>query len=425
MSRLVAAGEVVANVILLVPNAMERTPVPVDTNTPVVKLKPFKFNVPAVNVVVPVAVNVNVAAKVVVIPVPLIVNPPIVVLVFGVIVPVPTVAAVNPVNEPPEDNIKLITFTVAAVKLVIAVVPKLRFLNQLRLVNVGTAVPLPVNVKLGAFVIVPPVVPNVYDRAIEASEVNPPVPVYENPVTFAIDNTVLDAPECANTILLDPNVITLVLVLVELNIPVVNVNPPKSNVPAVNVVVLVADKVNAAPKVVVYVGLLIFNAANVVLPALLIVPVPTIFAVKLVNVPLLDNVRLFKFSVVAGTANAVVPKSSLLNQLRLVNVAIAVPLPVNVKLGEISAVPPVVPNVNVLVIFAAAVNPPVPVKLNPVTVAIDRLTAAAVVVDNTMLLVPNAIERVLVLLELNVPIVKSNPPKLSVPNIKIHTDVAV
>jgi hypothetical protein len=63
-----------------------------------------------------------------------------------------------------------------------------------------------------------------------------------------------------------------------------------------------------------------------------------------VNVPPLDKVNPLRFKLVAGTANAVVPKFNMLNQLLVVNVCIAVPLPVNVKLGEYSAEPPVVPN---------------------------------------------------------------------------------
>jgi hypothetical protein len=79
---------------------------------------------------------------------------------------------------------------------------------------------------------------------------------------------------------------------------------------------------------------------------------------------------------------------------------------------------------NVLVILAAAVKPPVPVKEKPVAVAIDKLTVAAVVVDNTMLLVPNAILRVLELLEANVPVVSVNPPRAKAPFVKVVAAVA-
>ena len=50
MANTVAPAVVLANIILLEPNATERTPPPAELNMPVVKLKPFKFNAPAVNV---------------------------------------------------------------------------------------------------------------------------------------------------------------------------------------------------------------------------------------------------------------------------------------------------------------------------------------------------------------------------------------
>ena len=156
-----------------------------------------------------------------------------------------------------------------------------------------------------------------------------------------------------------------------------------------------------------------FNKVTLVL--LVIVPVSCIVAVTPVNEPPLDNVRLVRFKLVVPGLNAVVPKFNVLNQLPVVNVCTTVPLPVNVKFGLLVIEPSVVPNVNVRVISAAAVNPPVPVYVNPVAMAIDKLVAAAVVVANTILLDPNAILRVFVLVELIVPIVKSYPPKSNVP----------
>jgi hypothetical protein len=93
-----------------------------------------------------------------------------------------------------------------------------------------------------------------------------------------------------------------------------------------------------------------------------IVPVPLMLAVKLVKVPLPlgDNVKLFKFKVVAAIANALVLKFNKLNQLPVVNVAIDIPL-LNVKFGALVAKPPVVPNTKVLVVDIVVVNPPVPV----------------------------------------------------------------
>ena len=68
-----------------------------------------------------------------------------------------------------------------------------------------------------------------------------------------------------------------------------------------------------------------------------------------------------------------------MNQLPVVNVAIAVPLPVNVKLGALVVDPPVVPNTNVLVTDASTVNPPVPVRVNPVTAAMLNTVVPRVV----------------------------------------------
>ena len=125
-------------------------------NIPVVKSNPFNINVPAVNVVVPVAVNVNAAANVVV---PnrvwcAIVSAPNVVLLVGVIVPVPFIVAVKLVNVPLALNINEFKNNVV-VAIVNAVVPKSNVLNQLPVDHVMIAVPLPVKVKLGALVELP------------------------------------------------------------------------------------------------------------------------------------------------------------------------------------------------------------------------------------------------------------------------------
>ena len=120
------------------------------------------------------------------------------------------------------------------------------------------------------------------------------------------------------------------------------------------------------------------------------------------------------------------PKFNVLNQLADINVCIAVPPPVNVKLGLLDALAPATaPNVYVLVISAAAVNPPVPVQVNPVTVPIFSTVEAAVVVANIILPVPKDIERVVTLSELNIPVVKLNPPKSNVPAVNVYVPVAV
>ncbi len=215
-----------------------------------------------------------------------------------------------------------------------------------------------------------------------------------------------------------------VLVLLELNIPTVNVYPAKSKVPAVNVEVVLASVVTAPANVVVPLGQLIVNK-EIVLPFVVIVPVPTVVTDSEVNVPPLDNVILLIFNVVVASVKAVVPKLRLLNQLPVVSVCIAVPLPVKDKFKLLVDEPPVVPNVYVLVTSAAAVNPPVPVQVKLVAFAIDILVAAAVVVDNIILLDPKLILRVFELFELKVPIVKSYPPKFNVPAVNIPDDVAV
>ena len=213
-----------------------------------------------------------------------------------------------------------------------------------------------------------------------------------------------------------PNAIDLVFVLVELNIPVVKVNPANASVPLVNVVVALVFIVSAAANVVVPDVLLITNAPNVVLVFGVIVPVPLIVAVNELNVPPLDSVKLFKFNPVLPALNAEVPKLSVLNQLPLVNVIALVPLPVSVKFGALSEEPPaVLPKLTVLVIEASVVKPPVPVYVNPVAVATSNTSVAAVVCANTILFVPKLTERVVALSELNLPVVKSNPFNANVP----------
>ena len=177
--------------------------------------------------------------------------------------------------------------------------------------SVATELPL-INVKFGLLVADPPVVPNVNVLVADIVLVNPPVPVYVKLVAFAIFNTVVAAVVCANTILFVPKVIERATAPVELNIPVVNVNPFNANVPLVNVVVPVAANVNVAPSEVVPEVLLIVRAPKVVLPLLVIVPVPTIVAVSVLNVPPLLNVSEFKFNTVVPGLNIVVPKLNVL-----------------------------------------------------------------------------------------------------------------
>jgi hypothetical protein len=83
------------------------------------------------------------------------------------------------------------------------------------------------------------------------------------------------------------------------------------------------------------------------------------------------------FAEIVPGLNPVVPKSNLLKQLTCVNVITDEP-DVSVKLGALATVPAVLQQVIVLVIDASVTNPPVPVHVNPVPVAILRTVVAAV-----------------------------------------------
>jgi len=197
-----------------------------------------------------------------------------------------------------------------------------------------------------------------------------------------------------NTILPLPNAIERALVLLEAKVPVVSVKLFSTRAPLVNVVTPVATRLNASPNVVVPDTLLIVNA-TIVLVLLRIVPVPTMFKVSDVNVPPVDKVRSpDMFNVVAPSANAVDPKLRFLIKLEVVMVITATPVPVNDTLAALVASPAVAPMLIVLVIKASVVNPPVPVQVNPVAVAIDTTVVAATVVAKTMLFDPNATARV-------------------------------
>jgi len=289
-------------------------------------------------------------------------------------VPVPTMIGANPVNVPPELSVKLLKVNDVEPGLN-AVVPKSSLLKNPVLVSVCTAVPDPVNVKLTPLAIVPLLEAQLNVRVILAAAVKPPVPVKEKLVAVVIARLTVPAVVCANMMLLVPNAIERVLVLLELNIPVVRSLPFKSKVPEVNVVVAVAAlNVNGPDNVVVPLGQLTVSL-EIDLPLHVIVPVLTVVTVNAVNVPPELNVRVPTFNDVVPRLNAVVPKFNAPNQLAVVSVCIAVPDPVNVKLGALVALPPAVsPNVNVLVTDASDTNPPIPVKVNPVASDMSRLT---------------------------------------------------
>jgi len=356
----VCAAVVCASTILFEPKEIALVLVLLELKIPVVRSKPPSANVPAVNVVVLVATREGLSPNVNVPPVRLKPIPPNCLLNCVVQVCVRMNIGVKPVYVPPVASVNVLTNTVAVAG--VDVVPvKSSVLNQLLVVKVGTAAPL-VNDKFGAVVVEPPAVePKVNVLVTDKPAVKPPVPVQVKLVAVSITSTVVAAVVCAKTMLLLPNAIDLVLVLLELNVPVVRVNPLSASVPLVNVVVPVAAKENVPLSVVVPEVLLIVSAPNVALVLLLIVPVPSMVVVRVLYVPPLDKVRSpTMFKVVVPGLKVVVPKFKFLNQLAVVSVATEAPV-VNVKLGAFVAEPPVVPNTIVFVTAALVVNPPVPV----------------------------------------------------------------
>lgn len=143
------------------------------------------------------------------------------------------------VYTPPEESVRFPAMFSAVVPGLKLVVPKVKFLNQLPVVIVATEAPV-VNVTFTAFAVDPPVVPNVNVRVLAMfATVNPPGPVYENPVTIAILNTTVAAVVWVRLMfpaVVVPNATDRVLTFVELNIPVFTVTPSaRVNVPAVKV----------------------------------------------------------------------------------------------------------------------------------------------------------------------------------------------
>ena len=202
----------------------------------------------------------------------------------------------------------------------------------------------------------------------------------------------------------------------ELNVPIVKLLPPKSNVPAVTihwevpVYVCVASNVNVTPV-----------PFTPIPPNCLLnwgdqVCVLVKTGANPVYVPPVANVNVSTLTTVPATELVVPVKVNALNQLPVVIVGILAPL-VSDKLGALLAKPPVVPNVNVLVNDIALVKPPVPVQVNPVALAISKLTSLEFGVANTILPEPNAMERVFELFELNrttdnVKLAKSKVPEV-------------
>jgi len=153
------------------------------------------------------------------------------------------------------------------------------------------------------------------------------------------------------------------------------------------------------------------------LPLGVIVPVPTSVNVNVyVLLTFEDNTNEHKFSD-AATLKLEPVKSSLLNQLAGVNVGTLPPC--TTKLGALDAVPPVVPNTNDLVTVIEVSNPPVPVHVKFVAFVIFNTVSPTVPLFIEINPVPNAIERVLLLLELNIPVIKRYPAIFNVPDVSI------
>lgn len=172
---------------------------------------------------------------------------------------------VRPVYVPPVANVSVLINKVVTAG--VAVVPvKFRVLNQLPDVRVGMAAPL-VIAKFGELVAVPPAVdPKVNVLVTGKLDINPPpLVVSVKFVASAMANTVIAAVECVIVMLFDPNAIALVLVLLELKIPPIKSKPPRSSVPAVNVMVAVARSDWVPPKVNVPPGMLIPSPPNCLL----------------------------------------------------------------------------------------------------------------------------------------------------------------
>ena len=93
-------------------------------------------------------------------------------------------------------------------------------------------------VKFGAFDVVPPVVPNT--TVVETGRlcVNNPVPDQVKPVAFAISRQVTGVVVVLRAMLPEPNIMSLVLLLLDEKSPQVKVKPaPRLNVPLVRVIV--------------------------------------------------------------------------------------------------------------------------------------------------------------------------------------------
>lgn len=93
-------------------------------------------------------------------------------------------------------------------------------------------------------------------------------------------------------------------------------------------------------------------------------------------------------------------------------------------MGALDVVPPEVePNATVAVAAMFRVNPPVPVQVKRLAVAIDNTVVPATVLVSAMLPAPNEIARVELPDELKIPVLKVNPASARVPAVKVVVTV--
>jgi hypothetical protein len=292
------------------------------------------------------------------------------------------------------------------------VVPvKFKALNQLLVVIVGIEAPL-VIAKFGALVAVPPAVdPNWNVLVTGRLDTNPPpLSVSVKFVASAMDNTVIPRVECVMVMLFAPNAMALALVLLELKIPPVKSKPPRSSVPAVNVMVAVAMSDWVPPKVNVPPGILTPIPPNCLLNCGVQVCVLVNVGERPVYVPPEAKVSVLTNIVVTFGDDVVVPKFKELNQLPVVMVGLLLPV-VNVKLGALAAEPPAVdPKLNVLVTPRSDMNPPVPAIVKLVASAILSTVVAAVAFVNVILLLLKLMDLVPVPVERKVPVLMEEEP---------------
>jgi len=120
-------------------------------------------------------------------------------------------------------------------------------------------------------------------------------------------------------------------------------------------------------------------------------------------------------------------KSNKSNQLPVVNVGMAAP-PVIESFGALLELPPVVPKVNVAVTPMELVKPPGPDSVNPVAMAMLSTVVAAVVCVRLIfpaVVLPNAMDRELALVELKMPVASVAPSaNVNVPAVNVYVPVA-